>query len=291
MIRKGEWSMLVIPAIAPRDETYQIGSRENDLYRRREGEVLLPEREPRNVLEATRRELGTMNFSAQYMQDPVPPGGNVIDRSWLSFYDEEPGSFDYLLASWDPASTIGEHSSYSVGTLWGQVGPDYYLLELTRRKLETPELRKLILAWDREHEPHETVVEGPGLGQSLVQEIRRTSDMRIGLYNPRADKEERLLTQSVRFEAGQVHLPRHAPWLRAYIDELLAAPFGAYWDQVDSTTQALDVLMARRARSRPLRRREITRREVAGREPEAPESDGQPARGRMRQFDGPPGLG
>lgn len=271
MIKKGEWSMLVIPAFAPAAETYRIGPGEGQVYHRKEGEVLLPEREPRDVLDALRVAIGSTNFSAQYMQDPMPPGGNLIDREWLCYYDEEPASFDYILASWDPASTIGPESSYSVGTLWGQVGSDFYLLELVRRQLEVPALKKLIIAWNREHKPNLTVIEGPGLGQALAQDLRQTSDMRIKLYNPKDDKVTRLEAHSPRFEGGQVHLPRNARWLKVYVDELLAAPYGRYWDQVDSTTQALHVLMGRVARKRPITRRDVERREIVRREEAEPE--------------------
>jgi hypothetical protein len=37
-------------------------------------------------------------------------------------------------------------------------------------------------------------------------------------------------------------LPREAPWLAAYVAELLAFPNGAHDDQVDSTSQALSWL-------------------------------------------------
>jgi predicted phage terminase large subunit-like protein len=42
-----------------------------------------------------------------------------------------------------------------------------------------------------------------------------------------------------KFEAGLVHFPRHAPWLRDLEDELLAFPVGKTDDQVDSISQAL----------------------------------------------------
>lgn len=261
MIEKKGWHILVIPAIATGDEEYRTGARPCDIHRRQEGEVLLPDREPQSVLDELRTSLGTTNFSAQYQQDPVPPGGNVIQRSWLRYYDEEPSTFDYLLASWDPASTLGADASYSVGTLWGQVGPDCFLLEHVRRKLETPELKKLIVAWAGEFGPDLTVIEGPGFGQALAQDIRRSSDMPLTLYDPPYDKETRLLIQAARFEAGHVHLPRNAVWLVAYREELLAAPYGRYWDQVDSTTQALYVLNARASRDRPRVRRNLERRD------------------------------
>lgn len=262
MIKKSDWSMLVIPAIAPDDETYRTGPGERDVYRRREGEVLLPEREPAEVLDATRRELGSMNFSAQYMQDPVPPGGNVIKREWLRYFDEEPGSFDILLASWDLASTISEASSYSVGTLWGAVGHDYYLLELFRARLESPDLRAHIIRLTNEWGPHVTLVEETELGRSLVQDLRRTTELSPRLFRPSLEKSARLLAQAARFEAGRVHLPAHASWLRAYEDELLAFPYGRQDDQVDVTSQALHELVRRAGAERPLVRSNARRRDV-----------------------------
>ena len=42
-----------------------------------------------------------------------------------------------------------------------------------------------------------------------------------------------------------MHVPRHAPWLAEWLDELLAFPNGRDDDQVDSTSQALSYLSAR----------------------------------------------
>lgn len=40
--------------------------------------------------------------------------------------------------------------------------------------------------------------------------------------------------------ARQVYLPERAPWLPAYVHEILTFPNGKYDDQVDSTSQALN---------------------------------------------------
>jgi predicted phage terminase large subunit-like protein len=83
--------------------------------------------------------------------------------------------------------------------------------------------------------------------------------------HPRFDKEARLLAQLARFEAGQVHLPEEAPWLAAYIGELVAFPNGRHDDQVDSTSQALRYLTARTPHPRPLVRRNPARRDIVRR--------------------------
>lgn len=52
----------------------------------------------------------------------------------------------------------------------------------------------------------------------------------------------RLAAQSIKFEKGVVHLPSQAPWLEEYIRELTGFPGTKYDDQVDSTSQALELL-------------------------------------------------
>lgn len=259
MTERNGWHMLVIPAIAPEDQTYAIGPGPRDVYHRRQGDVLLPDREPRAVLDEMRRAVGSRTFAAQYQQDPVPAEGNVIKREWIKYYREEP-EFDRLVLSWDLASTIEETSSFSVGQLWGAVGANYYLLEVIRGRYEAPELRHKIIWAMREWQPHTTVIETTELARSLVQEIHRTTDLRPQLRPPRHDKLARLLAQSARFEAGQVRLPHDAPWLDVYLSELLAFPIGRHDDQVDATSLALYTLTEQSARERPLSRRNPTRR-------------------------------
>jgi phage terminase large subunit-like protein len=54
------------------------------------------------------------------------------------------------------------------------------------------------------------------------------------------DKIMRLHAQATGFENGFVYLPKDAPWLAEYVNELTTFPGAKYDDQVDSTTQALD---------------------------------------------------
>jgi predicted phage terminase large subunit-like protein len=88
----------------------------------------------------------------------------------------------------------------------------------------------------------------------VVQEMRLHNTVRPILSQPQYSKEARLLAQAPKFEAGQVLLPREAPWLAEYVAELLAFPNGAHDDQVDSTSQALHWLSPRIASGIPRRR-------------------------------------
>ena len=49
-----------------------------------------------------------------------------------------------------------------------------------------------------------------------------------------------MMTQSAKIEARQVYLPRQAPWVGDFHDELLQFPHGRFDDQVDALAQFLD---------------------------------------------------
>ena len=88
MLREDGWHHLDLPAIAENDEDIPIGP--GVVYRRRPGEALHPQREPIAVLEDVRRQMGSRNFSAQYLQRPVPLEGNLVKRAWIEWYDSLP---------------------------------------------------------------------------------------------------------------------------------------------------------------------------------------------------------
>jgi hypothetical protein len=113
-----EWEVLSLPAIADSDET--ILGWDGVPFHRTAGEVLSPEREPLEVLNAMKRQIGGDAFSAQYQQMPVPPGGAMIKRHWLKRYDELPPRSERLLVlqSWDTASKGGPENDFSVCTTW-----------------------------------------------------------------------------------------------------------------------------------------------------------------------------
>lgn len=265
VLARDDWEMVSLPAIATENSVHRLSDDADDVHSRRLGDVLHPEREPLTVLEQVRRAQGSLTFQAQYQQAPLPPGGNVIRREWLRFYDSEPERFERILVSWDTASTLGEASDWSVGTVWGSIGLDFYLLDVWRHRVEAPELRRAIVSLSEHWEADATVVEDTELARAIVQDLRRTGTARPLLQRPIFDKEARLLAQAARFESGQVHLPSEAPWLADYMHELLAFPNGRHDDQVDATSQALHWLTARTPVPREVVRRNIGRTNVVRR--------------------------
>ena len=242
VIDKEDWVRVDIPAIAEERARYLIGP--DEYHYRQRGDVLHPERENRESLENTRRTIGSYNFSAQYQQKPVPPEGNLVKENWLRSYGALPdrSSFDGIVQSWDTASSGDELGDYSVCTTWGVRGQEYYLIDVIRERLEYPDLKRRLLQEAERHRAHYVLIERAGSGLGLFQELRRRDDLRHLHFQgclPKEDKETRLSVQSAKFEAGQVYLPKTAPWLGEFVEELLAFPGSRHDDQVDSVTQFL----------------------------------------------------
>ncbi len=241
VLGQGGWEIVSFPAVAEDEELHvaetPFGPRE---FRRREGEALAPEREPLATLDRIRATIGEMNFASQYQQRPGPAGGGMIKAAWLQrFRLADPLAFDRIVQSWDTANKPSELSDYSVCTTWGVKGPRFYLLNVLRKKLSYPELRRAVIEQDRLFRPQAIVIEDRASGTQLIQDLIDDGLSHVARFSPDGDKIMRLHAQSAVIENGFVFLPEEAPWLADYLAELTTFPAGRHDDQVDSTAQAL----------------------------------------------------
>jgi len=258
-----EWEKIIIPAVATEDEEWDLGF--GISHRRKAGELIQPSRMGYDELDTRRRIMGQTAFDAQYQQRPVPDDGIIIRKGWLRYYEEPAERYDVRLASWDTASTLSEDAAWSVGTVWGLTGQEIHLLHVERARLEAPELTHTIERIHREHRIDNTLIEDADLGRGIAATLNRTSAVcRPKLVRPRIDKIARMQARSVMFETGKVFLPREAPWLAVYFDELLGFPNRPYADQVDSTSQALDWFQLRHSGLITPERSEFRRKRPAG---------------------------
>ena len=195
--------------------------------------------------------MGSLKFSAQYQQRPVPAEGNLIRRDWFRLHDRLPErrAADRVVQSWDIAAMTGEANDYSVCTTWLMVESDYYLVNVFRDRLCYPDLRRRVAALAARYEADTILIENAGPGMPLLQDLR--CDPPPGLPYPIGQKPEgskvaRMEAQSAKIEAGHLHLPKEADWLDAFLLELLAFPRGRHDDQVDSVSQFLKWAAAHR---------------------------------------------
>jgi predicted phage terminase large subunit-like protein len=237
------WKVIRFPAIAEEDETHVIqtpyGIRR---FERRAGEALHPEREPLETLNHIREALGEYNFAGQCQQAPAPLGGGLVKTDWFKIYTtaDLPEKFEMILQSWDTGNKPTELSDYSVCTTWGLKEKRLYLLNVYRKRIGYPDLKRAVRDQALEFGPKVILIEDKASGTQLIQELVNEGIHEIQKYEPKMEKIMRLHAVTSTIENGFVHLPDKAAWLGEYLHELTSFPNGKFDDQADSTSQALD---------------------------------------------------
>jgi predicted phage terminase large subunit-like protein len=243
LLEQDGWTHLNLPAIAESEHSVPLGPARSHL--RRTGDLLHPNRESRAVLDELKRSMGSLDFAAQYQQEPVAEDGNLIKWKWFSSYDRPPHREikDKIILSWDTALSAKELSSYSVCVILQVRGETVFVLDVFRERLEYPDLKRKVIElhrqWRNATNNYALLIENKGSGMPLIQDLKRDNIHAIAV-EPKDDKLMRMNAQTARIEAGSVYLPERAHWLDEFRKELLAFPASRHNDQIDAFSQALD---------------------------------------------------
>jgi len=211
-----------------------------------DGEALWPEFWPVEELLAKKAALDVRYWNAQYMQNPVSEEGALIKREWWNMWEEEtPPNCEFIIMSLDAAQEASNRADYNALTTWGVFfneevnNYNIILLNSIKKRLEFPELKKLVLEEYKEWQPDAFMVEKKSNGAALYQELRRMG-IPVGEFTPGKgqDKIARVNAVSDLFSGGVVWAPNHR-WAKDVIEECNDFPSGANDDLVDSTTLAL----------------------------------------------------
>jgi predicted phage terminase large subunit-like protein len=243
VLRQGTYKLLALPAIATSAQRVPIG--DGQFHDRRIGDVLHPQREPLPILEELEKGMGDRLFRAQYQQQPLPDDGDIVKADWIkSYIAVQRNGTDEIIQSWDTAMKGGQRNDYSVCTTCLVRGNDKYVLDVLRKQCEYPELLRLAVEQHQKFQPNIVLIEDHGNGTALIQQLAKEG-IKTKAIRPERDKYVRFSTASLHFEKGEVFLPRDAPWLSLFIDELLRFPQTGFDDQVDSISQLLNWLEGR----------------------------------------------
>ncbi len=236
---KGNWEMLDLSAQAERMQHY-IGMDYD--YRRSMGECLHEAREDERMLSRMRHEMGSHAFAAQYMQRPVALSGGMVKAEWLGRYADIQGALTnpIITQSWDTAIKAGKNNDPSVCITFAQAETGHYVLDILRERLEYPQLRRRLLELAQQWNPQAILIEDKASGQSLLQDLRQSTQLSVIPRLPKMDKLTRFAAVTPMLEAGRLLLPRQAGWLAEFEQELLSFPESAHDDQVDALSQYLN---------------------------------------------------
>jgi predicted phage terminase large subunit-like protein len=182
--------------------------------------------------------MGSMQFSAQYQQAPEPAGGKIIKRKMLKYCSAvEPRPTDRIVLSWDIALSEQEAGDYSACVVLLNRGDSYFVHEVIRGKFPFDRLKEKIIEVKQRYGKASLLIEESPISHGLIQSLRE-KHINVVDIKPDRDKVSRLISQIDLFEGGSILLPKDAPWLDAFVAELLSFP-GRHDDQVDALSQGL----------------------------------------------------
>lgn len=207
------------------------------------GELFWPSRYSLKVVASLKKDLGPRVWASQYQQWPSPDAGLIFKRPWfMKRWNEVPSYWDDACQSWDLAFKGNDGSDYVVCTVWIKWRNEFYLVDRFRERIGFVGACQAIVdmkaKWPR---ITKILVEDKANGPAAQDQLRKKVPG-IVMVNPRGDKLARASAIAPYFEAENVLLPPDAWWVSDYIEEMATFPTGANDDQVDTTSQALDVL-------------------------------------------------
>lgn len=236
LIEAGGWRLRRFPALADGGADDPTG--------RVIGEPLSP-RFDAAYLATKRQALGTA-FAALYQGSPVPSEGGLFKGGAARFVDAAPEDAT-LLRRWDVAATHAGGDA-TVGVLMALHQGRCTVADVVRGQWGPDERDAAILATAARDGKRvaQVLPQDPGAaGKAQAQAfVRLLAGYSVRTVRESGDKVVRADPFASQWNAGTIAVVRGA-WNRAFLDELLAFPYGQHDDQVDAASGAFAELAAR----------------------------------------------
>ena len=208
---------------------------------REPGEALNPERYDLRSLSKIRASIGSREFAALYQQSPRADGGNIIQADWFQFFTEQPEKFSRIILSADCTFTASENSDYVAIAAIGQVGSQFYLLDMVNERMDIVGTMSRIQAKVRQWRPTAVLVEAAANGHGVIQMMKGRIPNLIGVKPAQGgSKTVRVQACAPIIEAGNFYLPSRASWVEPFISQATLFPASKNDDQIDAVSQALN---------------------------------------------------
>lgn len=210
--------------------------RADDPLSRKVGEYLWPEWFDENHWRQFERNART--WASLYQQRPSPEEGAFFKREWFRYYRETPAGLRYYGAS-DYAVSDGE-GDFTVHLVAGiDAAQNIYIVDLWREQSATDRWIEGFCDIVGQWKPIKWAEEQGQIIKSIGPFLERRMRERSVWANREQfastnDKMTRARSIQAFAGMGRVYLPETAPWLNAFVDELLKFPSGRNDDQVDA---------------------------------------------------------
>ena len=233
------WHHLDLPVLIDSKATKQEYSHGMPVEHNLPDGPLWEDKHDEEQIDALRKDKFT--FAAQYMQQPLSLGGNLVDLTKCSRYARPPTrtSNCKVSLSFDTANKDNDLNDPSVCEVWlKDIHNRKYLLDIWKDQVKYPALKKTAVDLINKWKPNEILIEDKASGQQLIQELQLTTQGVVPVETGTASKIMRMANETSALETGEIWLPESAPWLYDFEQEAKLFPNGTK-DQVDALSQYL----------------------------------------------------
>lgn len=244
-LEEGGWTHVCIPL--EYDSSRPCSTPWGKDPRTAEGESFWPNRFTLDVIREIKKETPDVaTWSAQYAQNPSPPGGNLFKVEWITKRWKELPESGVWASSWDFAVKGESTSDWVVGQTWLQFQSSYFLVDQVRERADFNRskamLRGLTSKWPK---TQAKLIEDKANGPAIINELSGSIPGLVPIKVGSDSKYSRAVACTPAFAAGNVWLPESGSneWTLDYERELLAFPKARNDDQVDATSQYLNWAM------------------------------------------------
>jgi predicted phage terminase large subunit-like protein len=214
------------------------------------GELLFPERFPREVVERDKRVMGAYAVAGQFQQQPAPRSGGMFQREDFEIVDAAPATPSRVrrwdFAATDPRKAKGGDPDYTVGLLMSEHRGIYYVEHVTRARKSPAGVETMLSNTASQDGRAVKIVipQDPGAAgkSNAAHLIRMMAGYTIKAVIESGSKVDRARPVSAQAEAGNIKLVR-GDWNEAFLEEVCMFPNGAHDDQVDALTGAFAELV------------------------------------------------
>ena len=77
-----------------------------------------------------------------------------------------------MLQSWDTANKCGDMNDYSVCATWRVCDADFYLIDVFRKRLTYPQLKRAATELFKKYAPFKVLIKDKASGTALIQELK-----------------------------------------------------------------------------------------------------------------------
>jgi len=246
--------MLPMDFEAKRKCFIDMGAFKFEDWRKEEGELLWPERFPRDYVEedmkpGLRAWGGGYAEAGQLQQSPIPRGGGMFQRGDFQYIEplELASLKGKICRGWDLAASDGQTSAFTAGVK-GMIDQDGRLIILdVVRDRKLPNGVKTMI---RECAVQDRITctidipQDPGqAGKAQKADLAKNLHGFDVTFSPESgDKTVRATPAAAQAEAGNFFLVR-APWNDNFINELVVFPNGQFKDQTDALSRMYSNLL------------------------------------------------